>query len=677
MKNYLFLFGILLSLFLISSVNALSCYQESANVSNQVGTDGNCGLNYTGNYYMTGTNTGGAWDGNWNTTDGNNGYYSFYINYSKPLNIYSAYGAIWQVKRITNGGLSSVTSNNTIPTSCFNNDSQIHLKLRTFFSGFSNHLEYSCLNSSGYSVFIPDYTDISCGVGEGCIYEEGIYWIMPPLLENNQTFNSQVISTTNNNFLINLNYDSSNYSISFVNLIYNNTIYTGSQSYSSGNNIIYFANTTAPIVASSKNISFYWNIGLTNSTGTYYYNSSFQNQTDSPIAIDNCNTYHNVIINFTNYDQDSLTPLNPSTYNIQATISTITGQQVVTTYANNITANSAALCLSANLTNSYRLDLVTQWNGGATYYTQFYNIQNYTLNNLTMSQNISLYDLLTANGYPFQIIIKGSNYLPLTNAIVEIDRQYVQSGGYKAIEIPLTDSTGSTIGHFLIANNQLYNIYIKQNGQLLYSFLNQQPYCNTNLELCTMSFNIPPNQIIPSTQNGNSGIYILNNSYTDSTQTYNILFNSVSGNPQIVNITGFINDNNLNISVCSSQVTSSSGSLNCIIPLSYQNQSVMILVTSNGNTALTDYILTGSNYISSIFSKSRYILAAFLIPAIVLMAGGTAAIGAIAFIFGLIICVLLFVVNGTAIGASSFVIFFVIAAIIFIIKSQSGGIKNG
>jgi hypothetical protein len=26
------------------------CFQESANVSNQTGLDGNCGLNYSGNY---------------------------------------------------------------------------------------------------------------------------------------------------------------------------------------------------------------------------------------------------------------------------------------------------------------------------------------------------------------------------------------------------------------------------------------------------------------------------------------------------------------------------------------------------------------------------------------------------------------------------------------------------
>ena len=73
-----------------------SCYQETANASSA--GDGNCGLNYTGNYYG---NSGPPWD------------YFILINYSKPS--FSNEFSLWRMKFGDNSA-----TNFVIPSSCWN-----------------------------------------------------------------------------------------------------------------------------------------------------------------------------------------------------------------------------------------------------------------------------------------------------------------------------------------------------------------------------------------------------------------------------------------------------------------------------------------------------------------------------------------------------------------------------
>jgi hypothetical protein len=60
------------------------------------------------------------------------------------------------------------------------------------------------------------------------------------------------------------------------------------------------------------------------------------------------------------------------------------------------------------------------------------------------------------------------------------------------------------------------------------------------------------------------------------------------------------------------------------------------------------------------------------------MAGASAAIALIMFIFGLIICIVLFLIDTQSLLATgSFITFLSISAIILIWKVISGGVKNG
>lgn len=124
---------LILSFFLILAANLVSasyCYQESANVSNQSGTDGVCGLNYTGKY----------------ATPDN--YLN--INYSKPQNYLVS--AIWQVKH---GKYELATYNITLPTLC--NDLN-PIQLRIYSEATETNSTPQCYNGStwiniGTSIF--------------------------------------------------------------------------------------------------------------------------------------------------------------------------------------------------------------------------------------------------------------------------------------------------------------------------------------------------------------------------------------------------------------------------------------------------------------------------------------------------------------------------------------------
>jgi hypothetical protein len=159
-KIGLFLLSMMYILILISGINALSslCYQENANAST-VG-DGNCGLNYSGNYSSSGTWTDieNAYDKNWNTYASSTlGYAYIYINYTKPINSNSAK---WQIKD------THVTENLTIPSDCF---SQNIIQLRIYNEDPSlEYNNYYCRNSTDWHKL--DYT------WAWTVYEESIIW---------------------------------------------------------------------------------------------------------------------------------------------------------------------------------------------------------------------------------------------------------------------------------------------------------------------------------------------------------------------------------------------------------------------------------------------------------------------------------------------------------------------
>jgi hypothetical protein len=189
------------------------CYQESANVSNQTGIDGVCGLEYNGSYVSNIDNR------------------NIYINYSKPD--YALNTSIWRVKYSSNTSLSPVTTglvnDLSIPESCwYANPNILELRLYSSRSGYSDVSSYcfdgndwlqlefhrrngvlTCNNPSSFEIIFDGNWDtgvcggwaLSCSWNDNndCtlanLYEEAMMWDVADIPCNN--FSSDMIHILN------------------------------------------------------------------------------------------------------------------------------------------------------------------------------------------------------------------------------------------------------------------------------------------------------------------------------------------------------------------------------------------------------------------------------------------------------------------------------------------------
>jgi parallel beta-helix repeat protein len=152
------------------------CYQESANVADQTGIDGDCGLNYTGTVSQTSgiipySPPGGTWyDGNWASSSSQSpigkGY--GYVNYSKPKNASS--NSLWVVRMPQ----TLIITNFSLFESCWNYDeNKLILRLMANNSGdASRNAAIECYDGNWLTI------NTSVGVGANVIIEEAMYWDM-------------------------------------------------------------------------------------------------------------------------------------------------------------------------------------------------------------------------------------------------------------------------------------------------------------------------------------------------------------------------------------------------------------------------------------------------------------------------------------------------------------------
>ena len=103
--------------------------------------------------------------------------------------------------------------------------------------------------------------------------------------------------------------------------------------------------------------------------------------------------------------------------------------------------NEALVCIANDTLNgtSYRMDVQTRYDSNL-YAAEFHNIQNFTLTNETIPQEITLYDLNLSDTTEFLITFENEQFLPVEDALLLIQRKYVGEGVFKTVEIPKTDS---------------------------------------------------------------------------------------------------------------------------------------------------------------------------------------------------------------------------------------------
>lgn len=503
----------------------------------------------------------------------------------------------------------------------------------------------------------------ACDNNSNCYYTNST--LNPTLLVNSISYNSSTISGNVENYTLNFNLAETLNSISFY---YNNTIYP---TYLVNTGSSYIATTTlnVPAVLLQTNKSFYWVLNLESGQ----YNTTSLNQTISTFNIDNCSTYTNKIFNLTLKDEQTQLMIPNGTAGngtIQVTVTLYPLNQygnpsyVIGTISKQFTnTNNASICISPINSSSYYMDSQIRYSA-SNYVTKQYNIQKYLLNNSTLYQNITLYNLLSSANTNFQITIKDASFLPLDNTLIIIQRQYINDGNYQTVEIPLSDYSGTAIGHFDL-NSVSYTISLVKDGETVATFNNIMPICiNPNIEICQLNLNVP------SASRGFGDFYYIGNvaynlTYNYTNKIITLQFNTRDGTTTTLNLNA--TDNILGNSYCSNSLTSSAGSFTCNIS-SLTNATVLATIYE-GTTQIGNSLFVVSQRPVDIFGMDSLIYA-FIFLVTICMIFITDPVGIlIAFVVGIIILAVLniFVVS-SFLGVTSSIIWLIVAVVIIIYK---------
>lgn len=462
----------------------------------------------------------------------------------------------------------------------------------------------------------------------------------------------------------------SDFPASLAYLIWNGTSYLGTIDSTAYPNItISKTGLSIPDISSSASVFFNWSITLSDSS---LFNSTTHTQAISTLGLDNCSTFTQRLLNYTLKDELTQTELNGTasngTIDIFVNIYPLSSTTAITSFSQQFTtASKAAVCINSSLVgSSYRFDSTVKYS--AIDYQTEYNILRYSsLTSSDLNQNVSLLDLPTASSTTFKITYKDTSFLPVSNAVIDISRQYISEGVFKTVERPITDYEGKTTSS-LIKDTGIYNFYVYRDNVLLATFLNVIPVCqNPTITDCTIDLNSFSSSVpVTNFTSESDFLFTLANNRTSRVTTLSFSIPSGSVATIVLNVT---KSDALGTNVCTTSTTTSAGTLSCTYSASIGNSTLMAKVYKDG-------VLVGSGQLSLDLTPSEIwggivvFLAIFLI--ITLAGAGISDNPVFTIIFFMIGVILLFVMNLVAhngfIGAGATILWLIMAIIIVIAK---------
>lgn len=426
----------------------------------------------------------------------------------------------------------------------------------------NNFLDLAELISGYYYVPFMFHSDSA-----GYLQYSGMNFSDVGFLENSQTYNSVTTEGATESFTLNFTISPS-LQVSTVELNYNDTQYSIPYR-ERGDDIVAQGTITIPKLFQSTNLSFYWNITLSNNE---HYTTSKTNQSIRNLNIGNCTTYNYLIYNFTNYDETTQGLLGNNTFDIQFSLYNLGRSLLLINFSQRFEdLNPVKICSEISFFNSvnYSLDVIVRYssnetNNNVSYAVEYYNILNETLSNNTIPQHIDLYDLKSSESTKFRLTFRDSYYNLAPNVLVKVYRKYVNDGEFKIVEIPLTDSNGQTILN-LVKNDVVYNlVMVDLGGQVIATFNSIKFFCQDfTIGECTVNLNSEPDIDDLYNRDEDFGISITDPSYSNTTSLVSISFITDDLLPKTVRMSIFRNNAFGNRSVCSNSLTSASGTLTC------------------------------------------------------------------------------------------------------------------
>ncbi|HHB93386.1 MAG TPA: DUF2341 domain-containing protein [Thioploca sp.] len=408
----------------------------------------------------------------------------------------------------------------------------------------------------------------------------------------NQTYSNTTIEGSIENFqaLIKVNPD---YSISQIYFYYNET-QNSALAFTQDNHTILIKNDMLiPPISNNTNLTFYWDIILDDGTNIKL---TPRNQTVLNLDVDNCTNYNNKIYNFTIVDEDTQNKLTTSSEEIAINIFDRTKEHNVLSYSKEFTnVNPITICLNRNISTEYYVNAIIKYSN-TNHAIEHYNIENQLLDNSTPIQSIFLYDLNSSLSTDFKFIFTGSDYLPVANALVYLERQYIKENVFKTVEVPKTDSNGETVLH-IIRNNMVYNIKVVKDGEVIGNFKNIIAFCDDyTVGNCVIA--LSQSQVAQSVFNFNDlGIKYSGLKYNSTTGKISINYITTDSSTKTINLVVTKNDIFGNDTVCNSSLTSAGGTITCDVGTNLEESELKAYVYVDGIlTVHSNIVISKSDY---------------------------------------------------------------------------------
>lgn len=508
---------------------------------------------------------------------------------------------------------------------------------------------FSLFNSGALGFGYFTWNVFGCATDGICIWGNENRSITSGFNISTNTFNEITTEGSSQDFILNLTYNNSFSITPSASLVYNGSYYTAS-SVSQGSNISFYYSLDIPNYPENSNVSFFWDLGFSNSTSSFYYNTSTYTQEVRSLSIDTCSSNTISVLNFTIRDEKTQLFLTNASMEVSINIKSESGNPILNISGNY--SNPTIFCLNTNFSggSEYLMDVVNKYSNEddeVSHVIEYYNILNYTLNESSLNQRINLFDLDSSQSTDFRLTFTGTDYSPVDGALVYVDRQYISENTFKTVEIPLTDSNGESILH-LVRNDVLYNLRMVKDGIVVGNFERITAFCDDIVVGdCVIELNA-----LDSTgsifQYSDLGIFYTGPDFTNSSREVSFSFTTVDGSSSLIQMEVLKSNALANRTLCSDEVESAGGTLTCNIGSASDS---LITVNIYKDRVL---ILTQKLQISSIGYGDIGTLTLFvMIMSFVFMFSGSKTGVLMGVIVGVVSGILLGLMQGTILGAAA------------------------
>ena len=337
-----------------------------------------------------------------------------------------------------------------------------------------------------------------------------------------------------------------------------------------------------------------WNFtidGITTNTTT-----ADTNVTVYELAVDDCSSYGDVILNITMNDEEANTQVNGtlgSNIELDLLLTSTTNSSFTLTYNNTwVNDTNVAVCIPSNILNNseYYIDFDIGFDSTDRVW-EFFFLDDGVLNSTKVFDDqtdytIDLMDLLTTDSTSFLFNYFDQDGLTVDDIIVHTFRKYIGEGLFREIERSQADENGDTIVH-LVEEDVIYYFLITQYGVPLYTSstytaLCQATPCSIQLEAGGESAEFTTDYDLVE-----GGSYTLTSDVSSRTVTLDYLLDTA----QEVNVTVYKYDYDGDISaVTSNASTGLSDELVLTVPLSAGNVSFFTAVYKEGEFINSEWV---------------------------------------------------------------------------------------